>query len=703
LLLGFLQQHALLSAPVAKRAASRNLLIITIDTLRADRLSCYGSKFLNTPNIDILARRGALFSRAFAHNPTTLPSHANILLGLTPLTHGVHENSGFIVGKEFLTLAEYLKSYKYSTAAFVGAFPLDSRFGLDQGFDIYDDEYEAQSSQKFSYGERKASVVIDRALAWLETQASRWFLWIHVFDPHHPYEPPEPFKAQFRNQPYDGEVAYVDAELGRLIGFLEKNNLFEDTLIVLTSDHGESLGQHGEKTHGFLAYNTTLWVPLVIIIPGEKQTRVDGYVCHTDIFPTICEALGLKTPEAVTGISLIPAMKGRRLPERKIYFESLYPYYQRGWAPIRGVIEKRKKFIDSPLPELYDLENDFDERENLAGRTRIDNYRKKLEAVLAEGRLSANRQPVDKSTLEKLTSLGYISGPIGDLKKNFEARDDVKILLPFYNKTTEAMDLHYSGESSQAINLIKEVITERPDVDIAYSKLATVYKEIGRPVDALEVLRLGIKTIPSSFEILASYVNHLMDARLYQEAIQAINSSKLRQMDYDPEIWNYLGLAYMRTGDDTKAEASFKKAMAIDPEYAVVYTNFGTLYLTQYLRDEDRGSYEKCVFNFKKAIELDPEYAMAYNGLGAAYKQAGLVEDAIFSWEKALELKPGFNLPLYNLGMAYFGKGNKAKALVYLTQYLDKYSDQIPPEEKRRITELIAQCKQKSPEHSLFE
>jgi arylsulfatase A-like enzyme len=250
-----------------------NVLLISIDTLRADWLSCYGSKHLKTENIDGLAEKGVLFSRAFANTSTTLPSHTNILLGVTPPYHGVHDNSSFVVREEFLTLAEHLKVYGYSTGAFVGAFALDSRFGLDQGFDIYDDEFEDKKTKKSSEVERKAEKVIENTLAWLKKQEEPWFLFVHCWDPHGPYEPPEPFLTQYKDHP------------------LEENNLFKETLVIFTGDHGESLGQHNEDTHGFFAYNTTIWIPLIVISPGLEKRRVAHYVSHIDIFPTVCEIL----------------------------------------------------------------------------------------------------------------------------------------------------------------------------------------------------------------------------------------------------------------------------------------------------------------------------------------------------------------------------------------------------------------------------
>jgi len=282
-----------------------NILLITVDTLRPDRLSCYQSPYLKTPNIDSLAERGLLFTRAFAHTTTTLPSHTNILLGSTPLSHGVHDNNNFMVREEFLTLAEHLKNYGYSTGAFVGAYVLDSRFGLYQGFDFYDDNYERSHRRKISTLERKAEDVVDNCLDWLRIQRSPWFIWIHCYDPHDPYDPPEPFRNQYEENPYDGEVAYVDFVLGKLLDYLKAHNLFEQTLIIFTGDHGESLGQHEEATHGFLAYNSTLWIPLIVTFPGLAKSTVSQYASHIDIFPTVCDILHIEKPSFLQGFSLL--------------------------------------------------------------------------------------------------------------------------------------------------------------------------------------------------------------------------------------------------------------------------------------------------------------------------------------------------------------------------------------------------------------
>lgn len=366
-----------------------NVLLISIDTIRPDRLSCYSRKYLETPRIDALAARGALFERAFAHNPLTLPSHANILLGTTPLHHGIHENSKSVLDEDFFTLAEFLKEKGYATGAFIGAFPLDSRFGLDRGFDFYDDSYPTKSPYTFVHTERKAGEVIRASLDWLDMQNSKWFCFVHIWDPHAPYLPPEPFIEKYKDDPYSGEVAYVDSELGRLFDYLMDKNLMGNTLIVLTGDHGEALGEHGEFTHGYFAYNSTLWVPLIFAGPGIKPVRIDDSVCHIDIFPTICDVLETEKPFFLQGVSLCPLMRGGKIKKRAIYFESLDPYYNRGWAPLRGFLEGKKKFMDSPLPEYYDLENDFYEENNLIQKIHLEKKQQKLKVLM--GRFSSSQ------------------------------------------------------------------------------------------------------------------------------------------------------------------------------------------------------------------------------------------------------------------------------------------------------------------------
>lgn len=686
-----------LSGSAAKKP-SMNFLLVTIDTLRPDRLSCYNQDFAKTPNIDKLATEGVLFTQAFAHTPTTLPSHVNILLGTTPLYHGVHDNANFIVADEFLSLAELLKAQGYATGAFVGAFPLDSRFGLTQGFDVYNDNYGSKSDQEFSYVERRAEVVVKEALSWLEVQSQPWFLWVHCFDPHQRYDPPEPFKTQYEGHPYSGEVAYVDSVLAELFGHLGRNDLDDNTLVILTGDHGESLGEHGESTHGYFAYNSTLSVPLIIRSPGVNQRRIDQNVAHMDIFPTVCDVLNIDKPAYLHGISLLPAMeKGKRLPERAIYFESLYPHYSRGWAPLNGYIAGTEKFIDSPIPEYYDLEKDSFELDNLADRKDLAPFKKKLNQLLEQQSYRKNsegRQKMDRDAAEKLRSLGYIASPQTTGKKTYTEQDDLKVLLPYQTKLQQAMGAYHSGRIGEGVTLLKEIIAERKDFDLAYSYLATLYKEQNKYKEAVEVLREGYSNNPDNYKIIVTFGILLTEAGQFDAAIDILTKG-LSLIDYDPELWNYLGVAYWRKGEFASAEEAFRKALSLDENYPIVFNNLGSLNLSRFGQSKNRDLLQQAILNFEQALELDPEYASAHNGLGSAFAQAGNLDAAISSWEKAVELKPDYDFPLYNLGLAFLAQENKTQALKYLTKYKELRYASLSPKQKSRLDSLIQRCLEK--------
>jgi len=674
-----------------------NVLLITIDTLRPDRLSSYSHEHLKTPNIDRLASSGVVFTRAFAHTPMTLPSHASILLGTTPLYHGVHDNSHFIVQNEFLTLAEHLKAEGYSTGAFLGAFPLDSRFGLKQGFDVYDDNYGYKSLQEFSYVERRAEIVVNKAKDWIDLQEDPWFCWIHCFDPHQRYDPPEPFNKQYEGQSYNGEVAYVDFSLGQLFDYLETKNIYDKSLIIFTGDHGESLGEHGEPTHGYFAYNSTLWIPLIMSFPGVKSGKVEQNVCHSDIFPTICDVLGVEKPAFLQGVSLLAAAKGKKIPRRRIYFEALYANLNRGWAPLKGYIDEHQKFIDSPIPELFDLSQDFDESQNLSNQKQLSSYKKNLDELIGDLSLAekeAGRVSVDREALKKLESLGYLSSIQGFMKKTFTVEDDLKMLLPYQIKLQSSIQAYNGGRIMESISLLKDIIAERKDFDQAYSHLATLYKEQGKLMEAVDTLKNGLEHNPSNYKIISTYGILLIEVGQYDSAIEIFKRG-LALIDYDPDLWNYMGVAYWSKEDFQNAVKAYQQALSLDDNYPVIFNNLGSLYLSQALKSKQVSDLQMAIHNFKKAIEFDPDYASAYNGLGTAYGKVGDIEAAVFCWKKAVELKPDFSYPLYNLGLTLLSKGDKTQALEYFEDYKKIFYSRLPVQERERLDELIEQCQQK--------
>ena len=396
-----------------------NLLLITIDTLRADALSCNGSKKVSTPQLDRLARGGVNFTRARSPVPLTLPAHASIMTGNYPPVHGVRDNGTYRLAEEQQTLAEVLDQQGYETAAFIGAFVLDRSFGIAQGFDVYDEgAWGTIDTVGNLAAERNAKVVYDAFSKWLEGRAGGkpFFVWIHLYDPHAPYLPPEPYRTRFADDPYAGEVAYVDAVVGRIVEDLRSRALLDSTLVAVVGDHGEGLGEHKEQTHSLLIYNSTLHVPMLLSFPGfiPSGKTVAQLTRTIDLAPTILDYLGV-SPTFGQGTSLRPLVDGESPDEEMLaYSESLYPSLNLGWSELRGLESGRYRFILAPRPELYDLTNDPGEEENLIDSNPVmaDQLERSLASLTKSMRPPAgdSSQAVDPRTEEMLRSLGYISG-----------------------------------------------------------------------------------------------------------------------------------------------------------------------------------------------------------------------------------------------------------------------------------------------------
>lgn len=696
MVLAVLLVPAVAAADASGSPVRLNVLLVTIDTLRADRVGCYGSA-VPTPNIDELARRGALFTRAFAHTPLTLPSHASILIGTTPLDHGVHDNINFIVRPEHTTLAELLKANGYKTAAIVSASPLDSRFGLAQGFDLYDDTFMAPGTPKTSPAEQKAEVAVGKALRWLRGMRSEpWFLWIHVWDPHSDYDPPEPFRTQYKDRPYDGEVAYTDFALGRLFRALEENRMSERTLIVLTADHGEGLGDHGERTHGFIAHNATIHVPLIITAPGLQAVRSPAPVSHSDIVPTILDILAIKPPSGLQGQSLRPALSAKPLPPRKIYFECMSPYYELGWAPLQGFIDGNLKFVGSPVPEVYDLAVDFDEMNNIAAKVQTAAYESTLARLMADltpaQALDARAKP-SPELREKLQSLGYLARSNKSLRTSFTADDDPKTLLPLLNKITDAYDLKSQGRLEEAVRRLEGIIKEPRTLDTAYVHLADLYKESGKPARALDVLAAGWLRFPSSYELLTTYVADLVSAARWKDVVRVVGDApSLLQMDHDGIIWFLQGLAYQKLEDTPRSVAAFERAVAADEEFLAALFNLGAAHLSLYFQTGAPVHCQQAIPILRRAIGLDSKNAESHVLLGRAYLEAGQTDRAINSLETARRLAPNLAHVEYQLGMAFWRKGDYSRAYSYLIAFKGKVYQTLTASERADLDSLIENC-----------
>ena len=657
-------------APLVERTADQNVLLVTIDTLRADALGSYGGPAA-TPNLDRLAAGGARFEFAHAHAVVTLPSHASILTGVYPFEHGIHDNSGYRLPPDRPTLASMLRGEGFATGAFVAAFPLDSQFGLDAGFDVYDDRFgHAEGPSDFQIAERPAEEVVAAARDWIEARAGRWFAWVHLFDPHAVYRPPSPFDARYAGSPYHGEVAYTDYALGPLLASAAAGGA-RPTFVVVTSDHGESLGEHGEQTHGLFAYEATLRVPLILaqVGPRASERPGDGMVVseparHVDILPSVLDALALPAPPALPGRSLLdPATDDAGTGAEPLsYFEALSASLNRGWAPLRGVLAGRDKYIDLPLSELYDLATDPAELQNLvAGRAgRAGELAALLENLPASDPLDRRIAETAEVT-ERLQSLGYLRGS-APAKESYSAADDPKRLVHLDEAIHRGVDLFQRGRAREAIEVYRGVIAERPELELAHRHLAFLHWSQGEVDEAIAVLTAardaGIAS-PSAAGQLGIYLAESGRADEAVPLLEALVAGERPALD----PLNALGIAYARGGDTERALRTFERVVELDPDNAMALENIGTVHV-------QRGDRAAAAAVFERAVALAPRSSRAHAGLGVVQLRGGDREAAVASWTRAVELDPANFDALFNLATELVNAGDPAAARPYLERFV---------------------------------
>ncbi|MEN8154690.1 MAG: sulfatase-like hydrolase/transferase [Acidobacteriota bacterium] len=682
----FLALTLLLSLTVVSpgKGKGQNILLVTIDTIRFDRIGIHTKKFVKTPNIDKLGKKSIIFKRAFAHTPLTLPSHTNILTGTTPLFHGISDNNRFRLDDKFLTLAEHLKSYGYDTGAFVGSFVLSKYFKLNQGFDLY--------SEPEKSNELIARDVIVPSVNWLKKRDKPWFLWVHLWDPHTPYDPPEPFKSRYNNDLYSGEVAYMDSQLGYLFDYLTKKGLMENTTIVITGDHGEALGDHGETEHGYFAYNETIHIPLIIYNNSLKPAIIKNNVSHIDIFPTICDLAGIKTPGDIQGRSLIPLIQNKVTEEIPIYIEAKSAYHSKGWAPLEGYITKDRKFIDLPIKELYDLKNDFREKKNIISRVNITGLYRVLNSLKEKlsGKYSnLSRKEIDPTALKKLKSFGYLTGIVQKKKARFTREDDLKVLLPIQQKLTRARKLSKNGKYNEALKLYMEVKKERPDNIAAILHMSEIFHKTNRIKAGITIIEEGLGKNPENRELKLRYgILLVADNRFIQGKNYLLEV--LKEDKNSGEAWHYLGIAYFKGRQPDKALESYLKALDTEKTNPQLFNNMGTLYLTQFLKSRNSDLLDKAISGFKQALSLNPDLPSALNGLGAAYRFSGNKEQAIIYWKRALKNKQDFIQVYFNLGITLIELGRKEEAGKLLNFLKEKYYSKLSPRDKNQLHKFLS-------------
>jgi choline-sulfatase len=611
----------LLSSCGRKSAPERrlNLVLVTIDTLRADRLGCYGYSKIETPNLDRLAQKGVLFENAVAQAPLTTPSHASMMTGVYPTVHKVRDTGGFVLSSSRPTLASILQGQGWDTAAFVGSSVLKRRFGFAQGFGVYDDEMPKDDAGQ-SNRERRAGEVVDRAIRWLDSQSGKpFFLWVHVYDPHIPYDPPSPFREKYAGRPYDGEVAYTDQQLGRLFETVEKKSPAENTLIAVLSDHGESFSEHGEYAHGVFLYDTTLRIAFLMAGRGVPAgLRVKQQARTIDLLPTLLALAGGKPPQGVQGVSLAPAFTGKDVPTTWSYAETLFPKINMGWAELRGIRTNRWKYVRAPKPELYDLSQDPAEAANVIAShpAEAQELEAKLKAVIRSSGVGDSEKvetaPVDRRTLGELKSLGYLSGSSpGEYEltgKGADPKDrtDILKLLHFGAYADTGVPL------PSRIGMLRRAIAKDPDNPALYSSLGDLYRDGGLRGEETalyqEAIHKGIR-VPQLYSRLGALClqqQNRQDAIAYFEA-----AARLNPLDY--ESLQNLAVAYRETGRAEDAERILLSIVKSGEPFAPAYNELGMVAF-------QRRDMTAAQAYFEKAAQLDPKFQV---NLGRLYKMMG--------------------------------------------------------------------------------
>jgi len=594
--------------------------------------------------------------------PITFPAHTSMLTGLYPLTHGSRNNGTYALSDAIVTLPELLKGQGYKTAAFVSAYVMDRRFGLDQGFDVYDDDLITDVEPRLSQKERRAETVTKNAIKWLEgIGEERFFLFVHYFDPHDAWSPPPPFSEEYAKNPYDGEIAYADYWLGRLLDKLSKLGLMDHTLIVLAGDHGEGLGDHHERTHGIFIYDYALWVPLILSCPRilPKSRRISPLVRLIDISPTILDILSGKIPENMQGVSLMPLMMGKeRNPELVLYCETIYPQSSHNWSPLEGLRTEAWKYIDAPIKELYRLDKDPEEKRNLFEK-------EKDQVAMMEKRLARLKQEItpeespsteiamDEETREKLRSLGYVwTPPSGEKKGKYpDPKEKIKVLEYLDKAATYVNDAQYE----KAIPLFKKVLKISPEDTEAYISLGHIYDAQGDVEKSIEAFEQALRLEPESLTTYIQLGVSYMKIGRYNEGLDTFKKA----LAFNPrckEAYLNMGLYYFQKQEWSDAKDLFQKVLELDPGDGVAHNYMSVVY-------QRHGDYEKAKSEAEAVLQKDPNNPVALLNLGSAYQAMQRIKDAQVALQKAVRIKPDFGKAHYFLGLVYFQQNRLQDAI----------------------------------------
>jgi arylsulfatase A-like enzyme/Tfp pilus assembly protein PilF len=645
----------------------RHLLLVSLDTVRADHLGSYRYPAAQTPRIDALAASGLRFEHASTVAPLTLPAHSSLMTGTFPAWHGVRDNGGFYLDDDQLTIAEILRDKGFRTGGFIGAFVLDRRWGISQGFDRYFDDFDLDKysdASAMDMIQRPGGEVVDRALEWLQAEPKRpFFAWVHLYDAHAPYEAPEPFRSRFprtRDGAYDAEIASADAQIGRLVDALRADGRLDDTLIVIVADHGEMLGEHGELTHGFFIYEAATHIPLIISGPGVPAGVIADQVRIVDVMPTALSLLGVAVPKAAQGANLMPLARGQHLA-LVAHSESWYPRYHYGWSELRAIQDGRFKLIRAPRPELYDLSTDPREERDRSQESgsRLDLFGRALEEFESRtARAGAPDGPraIDSEIEERLAALGYVAGSVSQKKLNGPARGDPKDKIALYNLMKDAAALSSEGRVDAAIATVKQALTQDPEIVEGYMLLGNFYKKLKRPLDAIAAYRDALARDSEHQNALFSLALAYKDEGRLEEA--RVGFERARELDprNGKVLWQLADL-WMRKGDYTRAEAIIADALErkVD-EHRLLLKLAESRIEAQRFDEAERA--------LKAALEKKPGLALAHFDLGLAYEGKGQIDKAIDAYDKELATNPKAYRAAFNAAklLQKVGRGQEAIA-----------------------------------------
>jgi choline-sulfatase len=660
-----------------------NVILITMDTLRADHVACYGAKTVQTPTLDSLAKDGVVFERAFSQVPLTWPSHAAILTGTYPFQNGVQDFTGHPLSPEFRSIAQAFKQAGYATGAVVSSFVLDRSWGLARGFDYYDDAFSATAFQQKDIGlvDRRADESVNHALAWLKkNQQHPFFLWLHLYDPHSPYDPPEPFRSEYRDHPYDGEIAYADRELGRLIAWLKANRLYDHSLIAFLSDHGESLGEHAEKEHGFFIYNSATHIPLIVKPAAGSRptgTRVNAPAETIAVAPTLVTMAGVK--DSIEKQFQSKGLFDFSLNENDAaYSETFYPFSSFGWSPLHSLENANYHYIEAPEPELYDVIADPGEEKNLAAQQPAiaDVLKAKLHETMKVrpfNQTQTSSGKLNSDAAEKLRALGYVAyqSPVS-VEALAKGLPDPKSKLWEFNSVLQAADAFRVNEYQTGESLLAKVREQDPQMYLIPFMLGEAAIRQQKWNEAKTEMRKCLALNPDFDQAMTGLATALIKQGNNSEARKYLQDA-LKENNENFRAWYQLGLADSQL-DKGLAAADFEEAIAIQPNFAFVRRDLGMLHFEQ-------KDYSEAAKQLAKAAELGVNEPPLYNFLGISYSRINRLPEAVTSYKHALQLDPRLAEAHLNLAFVYQRMGRTSAAAKEYRQACEleaKFCDLMP-------------------------